>query len=290
MDRLVHSEANARRISIIEGCFGASGAPLGKPGRVLIGEGMLTKLCRKKAKPRQFFLFNDILVYGSIVINKKKYSRQHVVPLEAIRIEELEDEGAWKNGWQIITPKKSFAVFAGTATEKKEWMAHIQKSINDLLAKTDKEPAKEHAAVWVPDGEAQVCMHCRKTRFTPLNRRHHCRKCGNVVCGQCSTKRYLIPSISQKPMRVCDSCFKVLSAGPLLEGGQAQAVLPQSTFASELNKTGTRHKHGDEIARYGSSDDDDDNDEVTSGQPRTSFYSDGPLYSDDEEGDYSVVH
>lgn len=32
----------------------------------------MTKMCRKKAKPRQFFLFNDILVYGNIVINKKK--------------------------------------------------------------------------------------------------------------------------------------------------------------------------------------------------------------------------
>ena len=44
------------------------------PGRVLVGEGVLTKLCRKKPKPRQFFLFNDILVYGNIVINKKKVS------------------------------------------------------------------------------------------------------------------------------------------------------------------------------------------------------------------------
>ena len=48
--------------------------PLLVPGRVLVGEGVLTKLCRKKPKPRQFFLFNDILVYGNIVINKKKVS------------------------------------------------------------------------------------------------------------------------------------------------------------------------------------------------------------------------
>ena len=39
---------------------------------MLVGEGVLTKLCRKKAKPRQFFLFNDILVYGNIVLDKKK--------------------------------------------------------------------------------------------------------------------------------------------------------------------------------------------------------------------------
>jgi len=37
-----------------------------------VGEGILTKMCRKKPKPRQFFLFNDTLVYGNIVINKKK--------------------------------------------------------------------------------------------------------------------------------------------------------------------------------------------------------------------------
>ena len=29
----------------------------------------------------------------------------------------------------------------------------------------------EHAAVWVPDGEATICMHCNKSQFNVLNRR-----------------------------------------------------------------------------------------------------------------------
>lgn len=95
---------------MVEGCFGSSGQviwrffsitallvvilqPLAVPGRVLVGEGVLTKMCRKKPKPRQFFLFNDILVYGNIVINKKKYNKQHIIPLEQVKLDSLEDEG-----------------------------------------------------------------------------------------------------------------------------------------------------------------------------------------------------
>lgn len=48
---------------------------------------------RKKPKPRQFFLFNDILVYGNILISKKRYNKQHVIPLEEVQLQDLEDEG-----------------------------------------------------------------------------------------------------------------------------------------------------------------------------------------------------
>lgn len=197
----------------MENCFGASGQPLMVPGRVLVGEGVLTKLCRKKPKPRQFFLFNDILVYGNIVINKKKYNKQHIIPLEDIKLQSLDDEGNLKNGWQIISAKKSFAVYAATRTEKAEWMAHINKCIQDLLAKTGKKGTTEHAAVWVPDSEASTCMHCLKSKFTAINRRHHCRKCGGVVCSGCSTKKLLLPSQSSKPLRVCDNCYNLLASG-----------------------------------------------------------------------------
>lgn len=88
---------------------------------------------RKKPKPRQFFLFNDILIYGSILIAKKRYNKQHVVPLEEVKLENLEDEGDSRNGWLIKTRTKSFAVYAATPTEKSEWMLHIDRSIQDLL-------------------------------------------------------------------------------------------------------------------------------------------------------------
>lgn len=211
VDRLINSEANARRISMVENCFGSSGQPLAVPGRVLVGEGVLTKVCRKKPKPRQFFLFNDILVYGNIIINKKKYNKQHIIPLEEVKLESLEDEGQLRNGWLIRTASKSFAVYAATSTEKQEWMAHINKCIEDLLRKSGKKAIEEHAAVWVPDAEAAVCMHCKKNQFNLLNRRHHCRKCGAVVCGPCSNKRYLLPSQSSKPLRVCLNCYDTLS-------------------------------------------------------------------------------
>lgn len=223
VDRLVNSEANSRRIAIVESCFGSSGQPLAVPGRVLVGEGVLTKMCRKKPKPRQFFLCNDILIYGNIVINKKKYNCQHIIPLEEVKLESLEDDSQLRNGWLVRTLTKSFAVYAATAAEKAEWMAHINKCVDDLLKKSGKLGATDHAAVWVPDTEASGCMHCKKSQFTLINRRHHCRKCGKVVCGPCSNKKWVLPSQSSKPLRVCLTCFDELSRAKAEDGRTADS-------------------------------------------------------------------
>ena len=119
-----------------------------------------------------------------------------------------------------------------------------------------REQEKKPAAVWVPDSDASICMCCLKTKFNALVRKHHCRKCGNVVCGTCSTKRFILPDIATKALRVCDTCYKDL----ILPVSQDQGAvgLPPSTFASQLNNTGTRPKQSDQMANYGSSDEDDD--------------------------------
>ena len=57
-------------------------------------------------------------------------------------------------------------------------MAHIRKCVDDLIAKSGKTPTADHAAVWVPDAEANTCMVCQTAKFTLVNRRvrKHSRK------------------------------------------------------------------------------------------------------------------
>ncbi|XP_011494268.1 PREDICTED: pleckstrin homology domain-containing family F member 2 [Ceratosolen solmsi marchali] len=263
VDRLVNSEANARRITMVESCFGSSGQPLAVSGRVLVGEGVLTKMCRKKSKPRQFFLFNDILVYGNIVISKKKYNKQRIIPLEQVKLESLADDGQYKNGWLIKTVTKSFAVYAATATEKQDWMAHITtciEDLEDLLRKSGKKPVEVHAAVWVPDNEATICMHCNKTQFTVINRRHHCRQCGAVVCGPCSNKKMVLPGQGNgKAVRVCLQCFdtasKVKATRPLTDDIKEQRNSADSSggdSSGDDDETANKEENHDEPKFYSS--------------------------------------
>ena len=43
---------------------------------------------------------------------------------------------------------------------------------------------------------------------------HHCRKCGGVYCGACSTKRFpLLVQGYSDPVRVCGKCYTILTKG-----------------------------------------------------------------------------
>ncbi|EPB86994.1 hypothetical protein HMPREF1544_06212 [Mucor circinelloides 1006PhL] len=77
--------------------------------------------------------------------------------------------------------------------------------------------------VWEMDRQAPECRRCHR-RFNFLVRRHHCRRCGQIVCDKCSSNRIRLPveeliedpmvSPSQYPLlasqsqRVCDTCYR----------------------------------------------------------------------------------
>ncbi|XP_055625095.1 zinc finger FYVE domain-containing protein 26 homolog isoform X2 [Toxorhynchites rutilus septentrionalis] len=66
---------------------------------------------------------------------------------------------------------------------------------------------------WVRDEEATLCMCCRRSVFSMLNRRHHCRRCGRVVCHSCSKRKLQIPELYENvPVRACDDCVRQTEA------------------------------------------------------------------------------
>ncbi|KOC68331.1 Pleckstrin homology domain-containing family F member 2, partial [Habropoda laboriosa] len=253
-----NSEANARRIVMVENCFGSSGQSLAVPGRVLVGEGVLTKMCRKKPKPRQFFLFNDILVYGNIVMNKKKYNKQHIIPLEEVKLESLADDGQYRNGWLIKTVTKSFAVYAATATEKQEWMAHITKCIEDLLRKSGK-----------------ISKYYSFQILTILIKhfQHHCRQCGAVVCGPCSNKKLLLPGQGNgKAVRVCLQCYD--AASKVKASIHDASTSPTNNSLNNLNEQlKDQQRNSADSSGGDSSGDDDDGNKEENHDHEPKFYS-----------------
>eukprot|EP00808_Paulinella_micropora_P023555 g52369.t1 len=58
---------------------------------------------------------------------------------------------------------------------------------------------------WQADKSSGQCALCAAV-FTAVFRRHHCRYCGCLVCGLCSTRRYS-SAVSKKQSRICDSCY-----------------------------------------------------------------------------------
>ncbi|XP_058237431.1 pleckstrin homology domain-containing family F member 1 [Hemibagrus wyckioides] len=197
---------NRKRILAVENSFSPGGKPLLAPGRVLIGEGRLLKLCRRKPQPKAFYLFNDILVYGSIVVRGRWNSNQHILHLEELEQENLEDGVGMSNQWVLRTPHKSFHISAESLEEKRAWMEHIESCRVERLKRLGL-PAvtKPFAAIWIPDTASAVCMRCAGP-FNVTQRRHHCRHCGFVVCNSCSKSRAILKHISSKPVRVCRPC------------------------------------------------------------------------------------
>ncbi|XP_038260251.1 zinc finger FYVE domain-containing protein 26 isoform X10 [Dermochelys coriacea] len=69
-------------------------------------------------------------------------------------------------------------------------------------------PSKQQ---WIPDETEITCMVCKTERFTMFNRRHHCRRCGRLVCSSCSTKKMVVEACRENPARVCDQCYSYYS-------------------------------------------------------------------------------
>jgi len=85
--------------------------------------------------------------------------------------------------------------------------------IEDTLAQVIEKHRPAQGA-WLPDNTSETCLICGDA-FGVINRRHHCRSCGNLVCSSCSpsTRQVANPVVHPQggdnangALRVCMYC------------------------------------------------------------------------------------
>uniref|UniRef100_A0A672LMB9 Hepatocyte growth factor-regulated tyrosine kinase substrate n=1 Tax=Sinocyclocheilus grahami TaxID=75366 RepID=A0A672LMB9_SINGR len=106
--------------------------------------------------------------------------------------------------------------------------------------------AAERAPDWV---DAEDCHRCR-VQFGVMTRKHHCRACGQIFCGKCSSKYSTIPKFGiEKEVRVCEPCFELLNKkaeGKATSAGQPE--LPPEYLTSPLSQQSQMPPKRDEAA------------------------------------------
>lgn len=147
-------------------------------------------------------------------------------------------------------------------------MSHLQQCIYGMHRNFMKDANLEPSPIWVPDTSAPVCMVCEKTTFTLVSRRHHCRKCGVVCCGACSSHRWLLPQQSSSPLRVCTPCYDKLSS-------PSQQTAVDSAMSRASDYMASQTVSADWTSDFSESDDDLDRETDDTAQQRSSlFYED----------------
>jgi hypothetical protein len=176
--------------------------------RTFIAEDELLKVCRKKNKPFRFWLFDDYLVYGSSAVGGYKW--HHALDLSKSAVKISEDNLTNDTyTFEFTTPDKSFMLIAPSTRVLHKWVDHIEKAAaarKAVLGIATTEVVT--APVWIQDSASSGCCVCQVEFKGFFNRKHHCRECGGVVCGEHSSKKKFLPNIhATKKQRVCDNCF-----------------------------------------------------------------------------------
>jgi len=117
------------------------------------------------------------------------------------------------------------------STGSSSFKDYLSTSLSNQIPKTS--PGGQHTVpmaapskkLWISDDEVSVCMCCKETQFSMFNRRHHCRRCGRVVCKSCSQHTTII---KDRLARTCNDCYYYLQQNPTPVQAPRQEQTPQT--------------------------------------------------------------
>ena len=123
-------------------------------------------------------------------------------------------DAALPHAIQLRTRDDAFLLVAADDGECRDWLGALTAACEAQRPAMAVAPTT--APIWELDAARKRCAVCDRA-FSGLRRRHHCRKCGKVVCAACSPQKHhavlrFAPSRG-KPVRVCSACC--WKAGPV---------------------------------------------------------------------------
>ncbi|KAL0246352.1 hypothetical protein GEMRC1_007564 [Eukaryota sp. GEM-RC1] len=176
------------------------GLRLIQPHRRLVKEGILKKLTRRGSlQLKRVILFNDMLLYCG---GKNLWTLGRTV--ESWYVTDDLSGSPFDHGLTIHTSEKTFTLYGENQKEIDGW-----REVLESCSRAHAGIKSLAAAVWKPDNLTSECSNCG-IHFTLLKRRHHCRSCGGIYCGNC-TKNRMVLRAETSMSRVCENCFKEAS-------------------------------------------------------------------------------
>eukprot|EP00940_MAST-03C_sp_MAST-3C-sp2_P002038 g2038.t1 len=117
--------------------------------------------------------------------------------------------------------------------------ASLQGGMSSLTPRAKKTENILATPEWQPNASSSHCTLCEKT-FSLMHRRHHCRKCGCLICSACSRRRIIVMEVNggKRPVRVCDNCYRIKRELEMNENKvglrQSVALLKQQQRQSDI--------------------------------------------------------
>ena len=179
---------------------------LGNKDRSLFYNGQVTKFSRKRTEVRYIALFSDVLVVAAPMPLSKMFRVNKLYKSGEYNIMDVDDREPFVNAVDVRQQQKSFRVNCQSQADKKGILDGFEKmkQVNGITQESLE--MRGFAPVWIPDDQAPRCMNCG-AKFTFINRRHHCRYCGDCICGKCFKHKIVCPGLGDTPQPVCSKCY-----------------------------------------------------------------------------------